>query len=187
MSDYTVSAIFDNDHGSLSGLPLDISSIHFSNQILLQIRLNGEMDSTYEVTRRGLNTLDQGVSRPIAGFATLLPEEQDDDDDDYSYNADVMRDNLADFQVLTKLGDSTDHKMPVICTQIGELYQSVIMPMLRKNGKNNELACDGSSLLITMSTKIFRQTIKLDQDSGNDLDFAKLVFILKTIKEMYIS
>ncbi|SMN18610.1 similar to Saccharomyces cerevisiae YLR021W IRC25 Component of a heterodimeric Poc4p-Irc25p chaperone involved in assembly of alpha subunits into the 20S proteasome [Maudiozyma saulgeensis] len=184
MSEYTASATFNNDQGSLSGLPLDITSIHFSNQILLQIRLNGEMDSTYEVTKRGLNALDQGISRPIAGFNSV-PSEEQNDDDEFSYNADVVRDNLADFQVVTKLGDTTDHKMPVICTQMGELYQSVIIPMLRTSGKSNELTCDGSSLIITISSKIFRQPKGEDQDPDNELDFAKLVFVLKTIKEMY--
>lgn len=184
MSAFNNSATFTNEQSpKLSGSSLDITSIHFTNQIILQIRLNGEMDSTYEVTKRGINSLDSNISRPIAGLSKI-PQEiatNDNDEEDYTFDASIIRDNLADFQVVTKLGDTMDHKMPVICTQIGELYQSVIIPHLLSKGNNRNEISDGNNLIITVSSKIFR-----DEDENSDMDFGKLVFLLKTIKEMYM-
>lgn len=183
MSEYSNSATFTNEQSpKLNGLSLDITSIHFTNQIILQIRLNGEMDSTYEVTKRGIYSLDSNISRPIAGLSQIPQEtESVEEGDEYSYDTSIIRDNLADFQVVTKLGDTMDHKMPVICTQIGELYQSVIIPHLLSKGNNRHEISDGNNFIITISSKIFRDKIE-----NNDMDFGKLVFLLKTIKEMYM-
>lgn len=185
MSEYSNSATFTNEQSpKLNGSILDITSIHFTNQIILQIRLNGEMDSTYEVTKRGINSLESNISRPIAGLSQIPPESEsldEDNDDDFTYDSSIIRDNLADFQVVTRLGDTMDHKMPVICTQIGELYQSVIIPHLLTNGHNRNEVSDGTNFLITISSKIFRDKIE-----NNDMDFGKLVLLLKTIKEMYM-
>ncbi|AQZ09591.1 IRC25 (YLR021W) [Zygosaccharomyces parabailii] len=100
--DFTVS--FPSD--ILPATELTLHSVHFSNKVLLQIRCNGEMDTTYEVVPKGL----QPLSRPLAGL-------QDEQEEEFS------GDHMADWQVICRLGDSNDTKLPVICTQIGELYR----------------------------------------------------------------
>lgn len=178
MSDFRISKEFGSEQGSLSGASLDINAVHFANQIILQIRLNGEMDATYEVTKRGLNVLGQSIARPIAGYKQAAEPEDEDEDEDYSNS--IVRDNLADYQVITKLGDANNSKIPVICTQIAELYTAVITPMIKAEKLSRDIA-DGTSLIITMSSKLWKKS----ETDNNSADFGKLVFLLQTIKEMY--
>lgn len=141
----------------LPGVELDIQSIHFNNKILVQIRYNGEMDSTYEVIPKGLEPL----SRPLAGFSV--------DDEEFS------GDHMADWQVICRLGNSNDAQLPVICTQIGELYRRIILPSdVDRMNHNDEIQTRG--LVITTSSKMWK---------GNDKSFDKLVFVLGSIKQMY--
>ena len=37
-----------------------------------------------------------------------------------------VRDHLSDYQVVTKLGDSADPKVPVVCVQIAELSPNLV-------------------------------------------------------------
>lgn len=155
---------------------LDINATHFSNAILLQIRLNGEMNCTLDVTRTGLRPVEQDVMhRPIAGIeGGELTAEDDDEGDEELF----IRDNLSDYNVHIRLGDPNDPKLPVIATQIAELYQRVIIPTLQRG---HGIPDDPSSLdiMITLSSKIW------SRGDSTDEDFSKLVFVLKCIKEMY--
>lgn len=142
----------------LSGAELELHTVHFSNKILLQVRCNGEMDTTYEVLPRGLEPLQ----RPLAGFS-------DNDEDEFS------GDHMSDWQVICRLGDSNDAQLPVVCTQIGELYRRVIIPS-NVDGlyQNDEIQSRG--LVITMSSKMWK---------GNEKSFDELIFVLGSIKQMY--
>lgn len=160
---------------------LDINAVHFSDSILLQIRLNGEMNCTIDVSRTGLRPVEQDVmNRPIAGISSGGTSDDGEDDSDELF----VRDNLSDYNVNVRLGDPNDPKLPVIATQIAELYQRVIIPMLQR-GKG--MPDDPSSLdiVITLSSKIWPVSPNGDDDNNNDKDFAKLVFLLKCIKDMY--
>lgn len=151
----------------LNGDELSVNAVHFENQILLQIRFNGEMDTTYEVSQKGLRSANFGA--PLAGQGELsFPEEEDGD------NFDFTKDNLSDYEVVTKLGNSNDMKLPVICTQISELFQRVILPSINQS-------TEGKSYLITTSSKIWRDS----NNESNTKDFNKLVFVLKCVKNMY--
>lgn len=143
----------------LPGGELELHSVHFNNKILLQVRYNGEMDATYEVVPRGLEPLQ----RPLAGFSV--------DDDEFS------GDHMSDWQVICRLGDSNDAQLPVVCTQIGELYRRVIIPS-NVDGlyQNDEIQSRG--LVITMSSKMWKD---------NEKNFEKLIFVLGSIKQMYNS
>ena len=152
---------------------LYIQATHFNNTILLQIRLNGEMDSTYEISLKGLNPLLDIDTVPLAGNLGNTDGDYDDEEGEF------VRDHLSDYQVVTKLGDSADPKVPVVCVQIAELYRRVILPEV-----NGAMAQDDMqfSLLISMSSKIWKAAKGQDAD---DNDFGKLVFMLKCIKDMY--
>lgn len=152
--DFTVSFPAD----ILPSTELSLHSVHFSNKILLQIRCNGEMDTTYEVVPKGL----QPFSRPLAGLQVEQEEE-------------FSGDHMADWQVICRLGDSNDTKLPVICTQIGELYRKVVLPS-NLDGMAHQDEVQNRGLVITLSSKIWRS----DENS-----FDKLVFVLKSLKEMY--
>ncbi|CAI4045775.1 hypothetical protein SKDZ_12G0770 [Saccharomyces kudriavzevii ZP591] len=156
---------------STEGNELYLQATHFSNTILLQIRLNGEMDSTYEVSLKGLNPLLDVDAVPLAGNLENTGDDLDDEEEEFA------RDHLSDYQVVTKLGDSTDPKAPVVCIQVAELYRRVLLPEM------NSVMIQGNvqlSLLITMSSKIWKPSRGQNGD-----DFGKLVFLLKCIKDMY--
>lgn len=144
----------------LPEVELGLHSVHFSNRIILQIRYNGEMDTTYEVVPRGL----QPFSRPLAGISS-----DENDEDEY------LGDHMADWQVICRLGDSNDTKMPVICTQIGELYRKVVLPS-NVDHMSHEDEVQSRGLVITLSSKLWR---------SDDKSFDKLVFVLKSLKKMY--
>lgn len=128
---------------------IELKATHYNNAVILQIRFNGELDSTYEVSSLGL-------TGPLALDRSTL-----DGDDE-------VTDHLSDYKVVTRLGDSDDPKMDIVCTQIAELYRRVI-------GDN------ASNVVISLSRKLWS-----GRDS-NDKDFAMLVFLLQCIKDMYIN
>ena len=179
MSVFSSESTFNEEHGALNGSSLGLTALHFTNHTVLQIRLNGEMDATYNVTKRGVDTLNDQTSRPIAGFATSM-QDHDEDADDFGFEDEHIKDNLADFQVSVKLGDPNNNKMPVICTQIAELYSTVIVPLLHSKETERNTPINATNLTITTSGKIFRE----DQDGSSD-DFGRLVFLLAQIKAMY--
>ncbi|AHY78427.1 ADI_G0040770.mRNA.1.CDS.1 [Saccharomyces cerevisiae] len=151
---------------------LYVQATHFNNTILLQIRLNGEMDSTYEVSSKGLNPI-LDINVPLAGNLGNTGGDYDDEEEEF------VRDHLSDYQVVTKLGDSADPKVPVVCVQIAELYRRVILPEVSGTMAQDNMQF---SLLISMSSKIWRAT---KEQSADDNDFGRLVFVLKCIKDMY--
>ncbi|CAI4034960.1 hypothetical protein SMKI_12G0970 [Saccharomyces mikatae IFO 1815] len=151
---------------------LYLQATHFGNTVLLQIRLNGEMDSTYEVSLKGLNPLLDIDAVPLAGNLGTTDGDYDDEKEEF------VRDHLSDYQVITKLGDSTDPKVPVVCIQVAELYRRVILPELNDGMTQVNMQFN---LLISMSSKIWKAA---KGQNGND-DFGKLVFLLKCIKDMY--
>ncbi|CAI4047288.1 hypothetical protein SUVZ_12G0770 [Saccharomyces uvarum] len=179
MTSYEFKASIPKETNILSSAPpeaneLYLQATHFNNTILLQVRLNGEMDSTYEVSLKGLNPLLDIDPVPLAGGLGNTGGDYDDEQDDF------VRDHLSDYQVVTKLGDSSDPKVPVICVQVAELYRRVVIPevngaMVQGNMEFN--------LLISMSSKIWRAAKGQNDD---DNDFVKLVFLLKCIKNMYV-
>ncbi|EDO19025.1 hypothetical protein Kpol_2002p97 [Vanderwaltozyma polyspora DSM 70294] len=159
---------------STNQLPLDlfpggdelaINATHFTNEILIQLRFNGELDTTYEVSQKGLNT-NSVIQRPIASPSFLNNEDDEDTITDY----------LSDYQVITKLGNSNNMKLPVICTQIAELYNKVIL--------SNQNDISNKNLLITLSSKLWKDNDN-DNNNNNNNDFDKLIFVLKCIKDMY--
>lgn len=173
MSHFSISTNFPNDITTLSNKELNVNATHFTNAILLQIRLDGEMNSTYEVSQRVLRPLEQNLETPLAGYNSFRNGGDDIANSDEEETL-FVRDSLSDYQVTTKLGDPNDAKIPVVCTQIAELYQRVILPTVSNDIVGN---VGGTNLVITLSSKIW--------DKTSNTDFQKLVFILKTIKEMY--
>ncbi|SCV99585.1 LAFE_0A06436g1_1 [Lachancea fermentati] len=149
---------------------VEISAVHFTNQILLHLRLNGELDTTYEVVPKGL-PVDDLDPPPIAGTSSFTNDSLQIEDEDYV----SVKDNLSNYHVVTRLGDSNDMKLPIVCTQIAELYQRIITPS-NIDGFSQDISKRG--LVITMSAKIWRKC-------RPGYDFHALVFILQSIKEMY--
>ncbi|SCV03509.1 LAMI_0H08724g1_1 [Lachancea mirantina] len=147
----------DLKHGN--GRVLEIFAIHFSNKIVIQMAWNGEMDSTYEVISKGLAETETGPN-------TL---EFSDEDDVYG------PDKLANFQVVTLLGDANDMKTPIVCTQIAELYQKVVFPAQIDGLGGNER---DSRFVISLSRKLW-------QNNESNADFGLLVFVLQSIRKMY--
>lgn len=134
---------------------------HYANKVIVQLRVNGELDSTYEVRAKGLGHEE-------TGFAF---EQNTEDDEDYA----PIRDPLSNYDVSTRLGDSNNMKMPIICTQIVELYQRVILPKL---SGGVDVAVNGNTdFVLTLSTRLWRKS--------DENDFGKLLFLLQTIKEAY--
>lgn len=158
---------------------LGVSAVHFTNKIVIQLRFNGELDTTYEIIPKGLPIGDT-LATPLAGDVLIEEEEEEgpeypeDSDNEHMHHTSVQ-DNLSNFQTVTRLGDSNDMKLPIVCTQIAELYQKVIFP----SDKDGMLAISPSrNFIITLSAKLWRQ-------NKPDDDFGRLIFILQTIKEMY--
>lgn len=142
----------------LSNGEISLKAVHYNNVVVLQVRYNGEMDSTYEVSSLGLT-----VGRPLAlDSAPGVGGEEDEEDEPIDY--------LADYKVVTRLGESDDPKMNIVCTQIAELYYKLI-------GGDNVSA---TNVVISLSRKLWKG------QNSNDKDFAILVFLLQCIKDMYV-
>ncbi|CCE63400.1 hypothetical protein TPHA_0E03100 [Tetrapisispora phaffii CBS 4417] len=156
---------------------LYISSIHYSNYVLLQIRFNGELDTTYEISQKGLRSVS--FDRPLAG-SLMMNDEQRSDDDEFDFTID----NLSDYQIVTKLGNSNDMKLPVICTQIVELYNKIILPKLHPDKKDD---ISKNKFIITLNSRIWGSNPNADSSTSSNVDFNRLVFLLKCIKSIYLS
>ncbi|CCH60404.1 hypothetical protein TBLA_0C06070 [Henningerozyma blattae CBS 6284] len=154
---------------------LTIEAVHFINQVLIQIRYNGEMNTTYEISPKSMNT----IKNPTMGFGNSVDYFQDDADESQQ----SFPNHLANYQITTRLGNSNDMKLPVICTEIAELYSKIILP-----SNVDELETIDSPLnrtfMITMSTKLWYDNVE-ESDITTNRDFQKLIFVLKTIREMY--
>ncbi|CDO94938.1 unnamed protein product [Kluyveromyces dobzhanskii CBS 2104] len=144
--------IFDDYAGELR-----ILADHYENSIVIHLRVNGEIDSTYEVKYKGLNDIDPGFSLEGTG-----------DDDNFT----PIRDPLSQYDVSTKIGDTNDMKIPIICTQIAQLYERVILPKL-----GSEPGAGVPDFVITLSTKLWRKSCSNE--------FEKLIFLLNALKEAY--
>ncbi|QEU62473.1 Irc25 [Kluyveromyces lactis] len=138
---------------------LGIFANHYDNKIVLQLRVNGEMDSTYEVKSKGLDDTE-------ARFVL----DGGDDGSDYA----PVNDPLSHYDVITKLGDSNDMKIPIICTQIAQLYERVILPTL-----GSQVGGGVPDFVITLSTKLWRKS--------QSNEFEKLIFLLNAVKEAYVN
>lgn len=128
----------------LGGGELNVMAVHFTNQVLLQLRYNGELDTTYEVSPQGLGQMHQ---RSSSG---------------------ELRDTMAEYKAVAKLGSSDDAKLPVVCTQLAELVLNTVVDGIETFQPRN--------LLVTMSRRLWYRGYN---------DFETLLFVLKTIKQMY--
>ncbi|CCD26778.1 Irc25p NDAI_0I02090 [Naumovozyma dairenensis CBS 421] len=162
------------DENLLQGQELTITAAHFRNQTIVQIRLEGQIDSTYEVTLEGISSLEHSLTRPLAGRQFLNENQGGVDVDEDIDSSHFIRDNLSDYKVVTKLGDPDDTQLTVISSQIAELYNSVIIPKFQPS---HEMDNNGK-FLISISSKIWK--------GDGSAAFQKLVFILQSIKEMYL-
>ncbi|CEP62750.1 Irc25p LALA0_S06e02938g [Lachancea lanzarotensis] len=162
-----------------SNCVLETSAVHFNNKVLVQIRFNGELDQCLEVTSRGL---------PASSFeATKLYDEvfqnssqQKEENKNYEFDNDddsftLAEDYLSNFQISTRLGDSNDMKLPIVCSQIAELYYKVIFP---SNADKLRDVAPTRDFVISLSGKFFRK-------SSTDNDFRILLHILQAIRSMY--
>lgn len=148
---------------------LHIFSIHYTNKILIQLKFDGETDSTYDIM---FNTsFDENMINPLANDFLLSSHETQNKNDQYQ----DMTDYLSNYKIITKLGDSNNMKLPIICTQIAELYRKVILP---KKQENASITSPANGYIITLSNKLLKTGVQ-------DNDFGKLIFILQTIQEMY--
>ncbi|AET40959.1 Irc25p Ecym_7107 [Eremothecium cymbalariae DBVPG len=149
-----------------------ICAVHFSNAIQLSIRLNGEVDASYEVKPKG-------ISRSVGDVGPLTLEmlEGEDGDDDESVYVD---DHMSRYHITTKMGAADDQKLPVVCMQIAELYRRVIVPA-NLDGRAED--APNHHMLITLSTKFWRRGGTANHAKGNDFEI--LVFLLQSIKEAY--
>ncbi|SCV13432.1 related to Proteasome chaperone 3 [Nakaseomyces glabratus] len=139
-----------------------VKALHYSNSVVLQIRYNGEFDSTYEVNSVGLRPGSITNGRPLA-LNTYASE-------DNSQNGGSATDYLADYKVVVRLGNGDDPKMNIVCSQIAELYNQM------QGG--DELR--GVNLVISLSRKLWKG------EDSHSRDFAVLVFLLQCIKDMYV-
>ncbi|SCU82864.1 LAME_0C03158g1_1 [Lachancea meyersii CBS 8951] len=159
---------------------LESSAVHFSNKVLLQIRLNGELDTCLEVKSKGLPTsslqtgsLGEHFSEGQSQQAEGSGETYDDEDLE---NFTPAEDSLSNFQISTRLGDSNDMKLPIVCSQIAELYYKAVFPA---NADQLRDVAPVRDFVISLSAKFFRK-------SSSDNEFQTLLFILQAIKNMYL-
>ncbi|SCU96782.1 LANO_0E14356g1_1 [Lachancea nothofagi CBS 11611] len=160
---------------------LEISAVHFSNNIVLQIRFNGELDTCLEVNWKGIPA--DSIGNTPLGSKTLHQDQfesnskdLDDEDSDSDFeDYKPMEDVLSNFHIATRLGDSNDMKLPIVCSQIAELYQKVVFPSNVDKLRDISLT---RGFVISLSAKMWRR-------ESSEKDFAVLLFILQTIKDMY--
>lgn len=120
---------------------LSLNAIHFSNQILIQIRLDSELDSAYEVTEQGLAEME-GVNSEL-GYTNNVEESNDD--------TQLANDDLSTYHIVGKLGDPDNSKLKVVCSQIAKLYNTVIIP---------NLGMEKCPILISISSKLALENAK---------------------------
>ncbi|CUS22234.1 LAQU0S05e00716g1_1 [Lachancea quebecensis] len=156
-----------------SGNILEAVAIHFTNKIVLQLRFNGELDTCYDIISKGLPT--EGLGNTPLG-KVVLDSGGDSEDEDFE-DLSPIEDGLSNFQVATRLGNSNDMKLPIVCTQIAEMYQKTI---LSSNFDGLRDLAPSRDFVISLSAKMWKK-------DTSETDFALLVFILQTIKEMYTS
>ncbi|KAH7589142.1 20S proteasome chaperone assembly proteins 3 and 4 [Nakaseomyces glabratus] len=148
-----------------------VKALHYSNSVVLQIRYNGEFDSTYEVNSVGLRPGSMTNGRPLA-LNTYASEDnsQDGGTGEIDEETEEPTDYLADYKVVVRLGNGDDPKMNIVCSQIAELYNQM------QGG--DELR--GVNLVISLSRKLWKG------EDSHSRDFAVLVFLLQCIKDMYV-
>ncbi|AMD22789.1 HHR020Wp [Eremothecium sinecaudum] len=145
---------------------LSIDAIHYMNKVVLQIRLNGEMDATAEVKPKGIEF--------SPSFNSAEPESFEEEDDDGLF---YVNDELSKYNVAIRVGNSNDMKLPIVLMQIAKLYDKVITP---SNVDRLNATGTGRSTVITLTTKFWNS-----ENSQGQSDFHKLAFLLNAIKEMY--
>lgn len=170
------SKLLPTNLGLGSETKLEISAVHFLNKVVLQLRLNGELDTCYEVDTKGIPA--EGLGNTPLG-STLLETGQEtysaDMDEEELDGFSTIEDGLSNFSIRTRLGNSNNMKLPIICTQIAQLYQKVIFP---SNVDGLRDLAPSRNFVIGLSAKIWSK-------DSSDTDFATLLFVLQMIKEMY--
>ncbi|CAR21501.1 Irc25p [Lachancea thermotolerans CBS 6340] len=152
---------------------LEAVAVHFTNKVVLKLRFNGELDTCYEILSKGLPA--EGLGSTPLGKVVLNsgigPEDEDFED------LSPIEDGLSNFHVTTRLGNSNDMKLPIVCTQIAEMYQKAVLP---SNIDGLRDIAPSRDFVVSLSAKMWKR-------DTSETDFALLVFILQTIKEMYNS
>ncbi|SCU85843.1 LADA_0D10154g1_1 [Lachancea dasiensis] len=174
---------FGHDLELDKGSVLELSAVHFINKVVLQIRLNGELDTCLEVISKGLPA-ESMSSTPLGLQVMQRNEDQIDmpmlaedcnDNENEINDFTPVEDSLSNFHIITRLGDSNDMKLPIVCCQIAELYQKVIF---LSNVDNMRDVAPTRDFVISLSAKIWKS-------ASPGRDFSLLIFILTSIKEMY--
>ncbi|KAH3899354.1 uncharacterized protein SCODWIG_00389 [Saccharomycodes ludwigii] len=131
--------------GSNSDNPqiVHILSQHFSNRVLVQLRLNGELDTTYSVTCQDVTKV-------------LLSEDNNSMENEYT------NDHMSNYQIDTLFGDSNNMQLPIMAAQISELY---IKNKLKVSGSESFIIMLSSKLLnrekITDNISLFDILLKI--------------------------
>ncbi|KAL6949793.1 hypothetical protein ACO0QE_000455 [Hanseniaspora vineae] len=126
----------------------------FANRVLVQIRWNGELDTSYSVTC-------QDITQVLEEPHKYGEDEEDADDGFY-------QDPLSNYQITTLFGDSNNLELPIIASQVSELFI-----------KNKDRAPNIGSFVVMLSSKLFHQK--------DNTKFDTLLTILSAIKQDILS
>lgn len=106
------SKLLPTNLGLGSETKLEISAVHFLNKVVLQLRLNGELDTCYEVDTKGIPA--EGLGNTPLG-STLLETGQEtysaDMDEEELDGFSTIEDGLSNFSIRTRLGNSNNMKL----------------------------------------------------------------------------
>ncbi|SCU79391.1 LAFA_0B02828g1_1 [Lachancea sp. 'fantastica'] len=158
---------------------LEIETAHFNNKVLVQIRFNGELDTCIEVKSRGLPNRSFDTARFNGNGMNHSAQQQEEnndgesDEDEFDYT--LAEDSLSNYHISTRLGDSNNMKLPIVCSQIAELYYKAIFPSC---ANDLEEVSPVGDFVISLSSKLFGSNSTYD-------DFEMLLMLLRNIREMY--
>lgn len=131
----------------------------FTNKLVVFVRLNGEMDTSYRIP--------MPTETILGNMAGLSDPSNPDDlkyDREHGLDNDVL-DQTSKIEPVCILGDSSNYKMRVVCCQLALLLIT----------SNKDETRD---IILTASSKLFRGQLK-------DNDFETLYFVMGLVKECY--
>ncbi|KAL6946686.1 hypothetical protein ACO0RG_000846 [Hanseniaspora osmophila] len=128
----------------------------FANRVLVQIRWNGELDTSYSVTC-------QDITQVLEELHNYGEDGEATDGDDGFY-----QDPLSNYQITTLFGDSNNLELPIIASQVSELFI-----------KNKDRVPNIGSFVVMLSSKLFH--------AQDNTKFDTLLTILAAIKQDIIA
>lgn len=175
-----VSQTFPVSQNSAENPTADIHMVQFKNKIILNIRYNGEMDTTFRVPLSDRTYLSNIVSQTST-------EQESKEDHDYDKRHGLSKQQMissAEIEVVCLAG-VTSGRLSVENIKLRVLASQIMILLVSIN------KYESRDILLSVSSKFFRkphfaQNYNDNQKSKENSDFNILVFLLKLIKEAYL-